>query len=199
MYPHILRPEEPYGLVLTFLNTLEIERGELVDTINGPRELREWLTKAGLIHDERSRGWLECAPVLREILLEAHALREDLVRLVEAFSLRETISGSALFGLNRVLGVTRASVSLVITPEKTTLARHDWASAPLSVLAPIALDAVHLLTNTDPTRTRRCAAPQCIRWFEDTSKGGRRRWCSMQTCGNRAKAAKHRRRLSSNA
>ena len=197
MYTDILRPQEPDGLVLTFLNTLQIERGELVDFITGPRELREWLDKSGLVHDEKSREWLESSPVLRVILLEAHALREDLIRLVEAFSLRETILGSALFGLNRVLEVTRASAKLVTTPEEMTLARRDWSSDPLSVLAPIALDAVRLVTNTDPTRTRRCAAPQCIRWFEDTSKGGRRRWCSMRTCGNRAKATKHRRRLSS--
>jgi len=194
----ILKPQEPQGLVLTFLNTLEIERGELVDLITGPRELRSWLDKAGLINDEKSRQWLKSAPVLRVLLLEAHALRKDLIHLVEAFTLTNPISGSALFGLNRVLEASRASTRLVITPEETTLARRDWSSEPLSVLAPIALDAVHLVTNTDSTRTRRCAAPQCIRWFEDTSKGGRRRWCSMRTCGNRAKAAKHRRRLSSN-
>lgn len=199
MSMNILKPQEPGGLVLTFLNTLEIERGELVDLITGPRELRSWLDKAGLINDERSRQWLKSAPVLRVLLFEAHALRKDLIRLVEAFTLSEPISGSALFGLNRVLEASRASAKLVITPEETTLARRDWSSEPLSVLVPIGLDAVRLVTSTDSTRTRRCAAPQCISWFEDTSKGGRRRWCSMRTCGNRAKAAKHRRRLSSTA
>ena len=32
MYTDILRPQEPDGLVLTFLNTLQIERGELVES-----------------------------------------------------------------------------------------------------------------------------------------------------------------------
>ena len=39
-----------------------------------------------------------------------------------------------------------------------------------------------------------CANDTC-RWiFYDTSRTGRRRWCDMATCGNRAKAARHRAR-----
>jgi len=30
--------------------------------------------------------------------------------------------------------------------------------------------------------------------FYDISRTGRRRWCDMATCGNRAKAARHRAR-----
>jgi predicted RNA-binding Zn ribbon-like protein len=32
--------------------------------------------------------------------------------------------------------------------------------------------------------------------FFDSTKNGRRRWCDMSTCGNRAKAARHRKRAS---
>jgi len=31
--------------------------------------------------------------------------------------------------------------------------------------------------------------------FFDGTKNGRRRWCDMSSCGNRAKAARHRRKL----
>jgi predicted RNA-binding Zn ribbon-like protein len=31
--------------------------------------------------------------------------------------------------------------------------------------------------------------------FYDNTKNGRRRWCDMATCGNRAKAARHREKL----
>jgi len=41
---------------------------------------------------------------------------------------------------------------------------------------------------------RRCADPRCTRVFLDTSRNGTRRWCDMGTCGNRAKAARHRAR-----
>src|SRR3990172_7901865 len=41
----------------------------------------------------------------------------------------------------------------------------------------------------------RCADPRCARVFFDGSRNGKRRWCEMATCGNRAKAARHRRKL----
>ncbi|HET9949267.1 MAG TPA: CGNR zinc finger domain-containing protein, partial [Longimicrobiales bacterium] len=61
-------------------------------------------------------------------------------------------------------------------------------------LAPLARAAVELLGEAPPERLKRCDAPDCRLWFVDESKGGRRRWCSMARCGNRAKAARHRRR-----
>src|SRR5213083_2221033 len=44
-----------------------------------------------------------------------------------------------------------------------------------------------LIRQGDPRRLRKCANPTCRLMFYDTSKSGRRRWCSMQLCGGRAK------------
>jgi predicted RNA-binding Zn ribbon-like protein len=44
-------------------------------------------------------------------------------------------------------------------------------------------------------RLRVCANPGCREVFVDRSRTGRRRWCDMRTCGNQAKAARHRARL----
>ena len=54
-------------------------------------------------------------------------------------------------------------------------------------LAAAALDIFH----HDPAFVRRCANPNCVLLFLDVSKSGRRRWCDMATCGNRAKSAAH--------
>ncbi|MFC8505315.1 CGNR zinc finger domain-containing protein [Streptomyces sp. NPDC057411] len=62
-----------------------------------------------------------------------------------------------------------------------------------SLLAAVARDAVELLT--DPAARallRRCEGPGCRRLYLDTSRGRRRRWCSSEICGNRARAARHR-------
>ena len=58
-------------------------------------------------------------------------------------------------------------------------------------LSSIARDAVAILT-ADDGRIRRCAG--CGRVFHDDSRTGNRRWCSMLTCGNRAKVAAFRAR-----
>jgi predicted RNA-binding Zn ribbon-like protein len=66
-------------------------------------------------------------------------------------------------------------------------------------LSSIARDAVRLFTEVGFTaegeaRLRRCAADDCRLIFHDDSRAGSRRWCSMQTCGNRAKVRAHRAR-----
>ncbi|MBC3194922.1 CGNR zinc finger domain-containing protein [Pseudonocardia sp. C8] len=53
-----------------------------------------------------------------------------------------------------------------------------------------AAEYLRLLT-TAPDRIRRCADPRCVLYFYDVSRNGARRWCSMTTCGNRSKVARH--------
>ncbi|MFZ7087314.1 CGNR zinc finger domain-containing protein [Curtobacterium sp. RRHDQ10] len=71
-------------------------------------------------------------------------------------------------------------------------------------LSSVARDAVALFTEVgfddadadqSPTRLSRCSAPDCGLVFYDSSRGGTRRWCAMQRCGNRAKVRAHRARL----
>jgi predicted RNA-binding Zn ribbon-like protein len=54
--------------------------------------------------------------------------------------------------------------------------------------------AADSLIASELARVHRCSDPRCPHVFIDTTKNGRRRWCDMATCGNRAKAARHRRR-----
>ncbi|MBA2719012.1 MAG: CGNR zinc finger domain-containing protein [Chloroflexi bacterium] len=62
------------------------------------------------------------------------------------------------------------------------------------VLARIAEPIVREIGSGHDDRVRVCANDTC-RWiFYDESRSGRRRWCDMATCGNRAKARRHRER-----
>ncbi|MGA8532732.1 MAG: CGNR zinc finger domain-containing protein [Candidatus Tumulicola sp.] len=62
-------------------------------------------------------------------------------------------------------------------------------------LAALARDAIETIAR-DGHRLRICADDDCLRVYLDRSHGKRRRWCSMQGCGNRAKVAAFRRRSS---
>ena len=73
----------------------------------------------------------------------------------------------------------------------------DWERDPSALdrmLWPIAWSAAELLTAEELHRVHECAGHNCSWLFLDTSKNGSRRWCSMETCGNRAKARRHRER-----
>jgi len=59
------------------------------------------------------------------------------------------------------------------------------------ILAPVLWSAADVLVGPDSARVRECANHRCLWLFLDDSKNGSRRWCSMQMCGNRAKAQRH--------
>ncbi|MEU9791675.1 CGNR zinc finger domain-containing protein [Streptomyces sparsogenes] len=63
--------------------------------------------------------------------------------------------------------------------------RHPATAAQL--VSTVARDAVELFSGPYADRIRECGAGNCYLLFVDTSRPGRRRWCSMQRCGNRHK------------
>jgi predicted RNA-binding Zn ribbon-like protein len=63
-----------------------------------------------------------------------------------------------------------------------------------SPIWPIVESAATLLTAGEFDCVSECAADDCNWLFLDRSRGGTRRWCSMRSCGNRAKARRHYRR-----
>ena len=80
-------------------------------------------------------------------------------------------------------------------------ARCDWEGGTRLVeptaaaaLATLARDAVDLFGGRLAARIRVCAAEDCGLLFVDASRPGRRRWCSMERCGNLAKVRGHRAR-----
>jgi predicted RNA-binding Zn ribbon-like protein len=60
-----------------------------------------------------------------------------------------------------------------------------------SVLSVVAGDAIEVFSGPMSARLKRCQGVNCAIPFVDTSRPGNRRWCSMERCGNRAKARTH--------
>jgi predicted RNA-binding Zn ribbon-like protein len=81
----------------------------------------------------------------------------------------------------------------VVRRPVVTAAGIDWTTSPPPDRAP----GVDLLLAWDeleralPGRLRLCANPECTLYLLDRSRSGVGRWCSMATCGNRAKARRH--------
>ncbi|MFJ6524635.1 CGNR zinc finger domain-containing protein [Streptomyces longwoodensis] len=71
-----------------------------------------------------------------------------------------------------------------------------WApgATGTGLLSTVARDAIDLFTGPYADRVRECGAHDCYLLFVDTSRPGRRRWCAMEHCGNRAKVRAHRAR-----
>jgi predicted RNA-binding Zn ribbon-like protein len=143
-----------------------------VDLLATPDGTRTWLAAAGVA----------AAP--------AHGTREALVTARQA--IRDVLTGqggtAARDRFNEVLGHGRLRLSLGSGLTATqTLEVDDPAWRP-AVMA--AVNLLDLLAQA-PDRIRQCQHPACVLWFYDTTRNGTRRWCSMATCGNRAKAHRH--------
>jgi predicted RNA-binding Zn ribbon-like protein len=67
-----------------------------------------------------------------------------------------------------------------------------------AALSTVARDAIDLFTGTAAGRIRECASPECALLFVDTSRPGRRRWCSSAACGSKDRSAAYRRRQAGN-
>lgn len=83
----------------------------------------------------------------------------------------------------------------VLNPDSTSTIAAPSAAAALPTLA---RDAIDLFGGPLASRIRVCAAEDCGLLFVDASRPGRRRWCSMERCGNLAKVRQHRRKRASN-
>ncbi|MBR18435.1 MAG: hypothetical protein CMA87_05730 [Euryarchaeota archaeon] len=190
-------------LALDLLNTWRFNADQPLDLLQSPEDLIIWLTAAGL-PDGADCAELSSSPPNRRILLdETLWLRRDILLIVQSLVAGELPPPYTVDALNRILtenGTSFRLDSLTIPPEgdqeegmegQLVLNVHEHISSVLGVLQPIALSAARIVTEVNPTRIRQCAFSNCMYWFLDTSKSGRRRWCSMSRCGNRAKVAKH--------
>jgi predicted RNA-binding Zn ribbon-like protein len=122
---------------------------------------------------------------------EAIALREPIYRIFTAIAEGETVTASDLEQLNRALALTPPRVRLIRGTKGFGWAANDALPIVPALLAPVLWSAADLLTYADNRRLRRCANEECLWLFMDHSKGGTRRWCDMNSCGNRAKAKRH--------
>ena len=181
-------------LALAFLNSSSSAGGG-PDLWAAPDDVRAWLMEADLGPDPHALSYLP-PPESRLLLDNALRLRRALAELVEGWTTPGSPPpGMALLELNRLLdGQPRRSRALVLGPRGYEVRDHVPPASVSGFLARVAESGALLLAHEDPTRVRRCAAPGCARWFLDTSKNQRRRWCSMALCGNRAKVAAHQRR-----
>lgn len=68
------------------------------------------------------------------------------------------------------------------------------SESPKSTLAPLIKPLLDTIATGGASSLRVCANNGCGSVFIDTTPTHRRRWCEMATCGNRAKAARHRAR-----
>jgi predicted RNA-binding Zn ribbon-like protein len=165
-------------LATSFTATLTERRGDAVERIPTPRRLVDWLGVYGLVVDSCTDAQLDLARELRESI---HAA-------ATAAAIQEALPESAVRVINDRSAQGRAAA--ILTPEGERRWRLSSASCVEDALSVIAADAIGMIAGERDGRLALCASPTCRAAFFDTSRSRTRRWCDMNTCGNRQKKAR---------
>lgn len=180
-------------LCLDFVNTAAWHDTDcLYDHVTGPDDLVRWAHKAGLLTAERTAELIRMQHRQPYQNAGAEALAGAL--LLRATCRRLLLPGVAarqtdLATLERVLRELGADLRLALAAGEPA---HAGPNAPGAwLLLPIAISTIELLTSPDRLAIGSCAGERCGWLFLDRSRKRNRVWCSMQTCGNRAKAKAH--------
>jgi predicted RNA-binding Zn ribbon-like protein len=177
-----------------FLNTLELDSGALAERLTSFDEAVGWLERRHVVHDpDQIRKLGRTAANETEALSRVIATRNALRNVAHAVAHEERPATADIDVVNRALR-SREQIQLLPDAEGCRLG-HTHVGDPLDdALARLAEPIVRKIGESQDERFRICANDTC-RWiFFDESRTGRRRWCDMATCGNRAKARRHRER-----
>lgn len=175
-------PEFRLGSVLatSFTATLTERRGDAVERIPTPQRLVDWLAVSDLAVGSCTTAQLELAVQLREAI---HAA-------ATAAASHEPLPSSAVHVINDFS--THGQAAAILTPEGGRRWQLSSTSGPEDALGVIAADAISIISGERDGRLALCASPTCQAAFFDTSQSRTRRWCDMNTCGNRQKKARFR-------
>lgn len=185
---------------LDFVNTASewAGDGDPLDRLGGPEGFGKWAKVAGLLSETdlaRLKKELRNDPAAANAAFEkAVDLRAALWRIFSAVARDDAVSDEDLEMLDRCkLSAARNSR---IVCEGGEFRRRCKSEAPAMerALRLIVEAAEDLLLNGRLDRLHTCGGENCEWMFVDLSKNGRRRWCSMATCGNDAKVKKFRKR-----
>jgi predicted RNA-binding Zn ribbon-like protein len=173
-------PDFRLGTVLatSFTGTLSERRGDAVERIPTPQRLVDWLAVSGLAVDSCTTAQLELARELRESI---HAA-------ATAAATHDALPATAVQVIND--RSAQGQPAAVLTPEGERRWQLGSASCVEDALSVIAADAISVIAGERDGKLALCASPTCQAAFFDTSQSRTRRWCDMNTCGNRQKKAR---------
>jgi predicted RNA-binding Zn ribbon-like protein len=165
--------------VRAFINTVDVDRGD--ETLTGPAALEHWLREHGLaierpLDDEDHRRTLAFREALRGLLLANNQ------RPLEPSTL-EALRAGAGQGLLRI--EIDADGQAALAPAGGGV--DDLVARLLAAVAEAQAEGVW-------ERLKACPADDCGWAFFDQSRNRSRIWCSMESCGNRAKTRSYRAR-----
>ncbi len=177
------------NLAVDFTNTEIILNGENVDLLNNKSDLAQWIKDANLTEDIKRPSTADFTDALE--------LRAALKNTLNHKIAGTTGQRSAITVINKYLAHYPSKQVLHESDKEFSLEPAQASLTTTMLLARIAYAGASLLSSPQVKYLKRCSNSECILLFVDTSRSRQRRWCSMDTCGNRSKVATHYKKITS--
>jgi predicted RNA-binding Zn ribbon-like protein len=185
-------------LCLDYINTQIVEGGRMVDLVGGFDDLVSWSFQAQVIGSsgaaEIIRNWTTKSDAESTLQL-ARDFRANLRQMCERIVRGRPVPQSTIDQINDLLSHQTGHTRLRRVKGGFEKQFRAEFSKPVHLLWPVAESVCDLLCYADLSLIKRCENESCALYFYDNTKNHRRRWCSMNACGNRMKAAAHYRRI----
>ncbi len=171
-------------LGIDFINTVQHHRGQTVNLLNTPDAVVRWLAfmrHAGRLH-AASGETLAPGPWPIERLIR---FRADVRLFLDGGIPRDDF----LTLLARTVAISPLTFRAVEDEEGVRLIAIPTRPGTQGLLSLLAFDWLNMVVSGAANAASRCQNGPCLAYFLDLQ--GRRKWCSMDTCGNRQKNARH--------
>lgn len=170
-------------LALDLPATIRRRASEPEDVLAEPEAPARWLRDAGLTESP-----LKLSEKEQRMLM---ALREAIWALADAAQRHQSLPSAEVDVINQAAS---HHLAMPVLDAATSSVRFIADDPFRTALALIARDAINLLSTTARRKIKACAQDDCQMLFLDSSPSSRRRWCSMDRCGSRAKGETFRHR-----
>ena len=164
-------------------NTINMRDNRIVDALEQLEHAEGWLKENGFMLDRHS-GELDSAS-LRDDLV---SLRENCMNAIHDLKQEGRLTDRTFTELENKLCELAMGVRIERQHGSIQI-MHKGQTLSDQIRYEILSSMVDTLQNYSSDRIRQCEHEACILHFVDTSKSGKRRWCSMELCGNRQKAS----------
>jgi predicted RNA-binding Zn ribbon-like protein len=182
-------------LCLDFVNSKQKLKHAETDFIPDFPHLLQFLLEAGMItaitQTDLQNNWN--LQQQKKVISAAHSFREILRKFFTDLVDQKEMS-VVPSEINEILSFQSGYSSIVKSIKGYELKMHPDFTLPEHLLIPIAESAAWMICNGDWKLVKTCSNPECGLFFYDRTKNHRRRWCSMQTCGNRNKVGAYLKR-----
>lgn len=184
-------------LPLDFANTAEWHaRENPVENLKTYAHLLAWSLEAGLVSPSEAQSLLEESerrPLEAEVVLKRTiTLREAIYRALSVVAAGGEPDGQDMAAINEALADALGRARIESESDGFSLGWPDDEQRLDRMLWPVVYATAELFTSEDLKRIGECADDRgCGYLFFDNSRNASRRWCSMESCGNRAKAQRH--------